>query len=233
MGSCGWYRTEARPRAGDLLQFGKINKPTANARMTFGPSSVFNKKGTTKRESASLPRASNALSPLSQGSDAAAEPPALTASAMNSCAPSRKASVDLGPGGAPHVSGQRSKFNLLPCSKPAEDSLRPASPNAVAFPPAKDKEAEELEEVGMSEAEAKKKIDKDIKEFFAVRNIDEAEDYFVKLPSQHYHLLVDKLVTRAIKSKQSDAQLVSDLFERAHSRRCSSRWTSLTQCTSS
>jgi translation initiation factor 4G len=211
---------EARPqpRAGDLAMFGKTNKPRANAPMTFGASSVFNKKDMTKRESASLSRASNAFSLLSQGSDAAANPPAPTASAMNSRAPSRKASVDLGPGGAPEILGQRRKVNLLPRSKPAEDGSRPASPDAVAFPSTEDKETEEPEEAGMSETEAKKKIDEDIKEFFAVRNIDEAEDYFVKLPSQHRHLLVDKLVTRAIESKQSDAQLVSDLFERAHSK---------------
>jgi hypothetical protein len=53
--------------------FGKINKPRANATMTFGASSVFNKKDMTKRESDSLSRASNAFSLLSQGSDPAAE----------------------------------------------------------------------------------------------------------------------------------------------------------------
>ncbi|KAJ3722500.1 hypothetical protein C8R42DRAFT_579719, partial [Lentinula raphanica] len=43
----------------------------------------------------------------------------------------------------------------------------------------------------------------------------EAELYFEKLPSKYHHSLVNKLVKRAIESKEADAILVSDLFRRA------------------
>ena len=65
----------------------------------------------------------------------------------------------------------------------------------------------------MTEAEATTRI-KDSKEFFRVRELDEAEVYFTKLPSEHWH----KLVSTAIESKAADAQLVADLFTRAVSR---------------
>jgi translation initiation factor 4G len=175
------------PRAGDLSQFGKIYKPTANASMTFGLSSVFNKKDTSKYESASLSRASNAFSLLSQGSRVVAH----IEFTVSSCG---QASVDLGPGGAPQVSSQRPEIHLLPPCKPVEDDSHSSSLYAV-------KTAEEPKTASMSEAQANKNIDEDIKEFFAVRDIDEAEDYFAKLPNQHHRLLVDKLVTRAIESK--------------------------------
>lgn len=206
------------PRAGDLSNFGKINKPATGSPMTFGPSSVFNKKGSeggSKRDSASLSRASsiNAFSLLSQNPEIAAEV-ANPSSGKSSRAPSRKPSVDLGPGGAPEIAPARRKLNLLPRSKPVEDGSRPGSPEGIAFPTSEDKPTAASEDT-MSDAEAKKKIDEDIKEFFAIRNIDEGEEYFDKLPAAHKHTLVDKLVTRAIESKESDAQLVADLFARA------------------
>ncbi|KAF8918199.1 armadillo-type protein [Mucidula mucida] len=70
----------------------------------------------------------------------------------------------------------------------------------------------------MAATAAKKKIEEDLKEFFAFRNLDEAEDYFSSLPASYHHLLVDKLVSFAIKSKEADAQLVGDLFARASSK---------------
>ncbi|KAJ3993862.1 hypothetical protein F5050DRAFT_617783, partial [Lentinula boryana] len=41
--------------------------------------------------------------------------------------------------------------------------------------------------------------------------------YFDKLPSHHHHSLVDKLITHAIESKEADARLVGDLFQRVTS----------------
>jgi translation initiation factor 4G len=211
----GGTPSRAPPKAGDLSQFGKINKPSAGAPMTFGPSSVFNKKDTSKRESASLSRASsvNAFSLLSQNPEIAAEV-AAPSSGKSSRAPSRKPSVDLGPGGAPEIASTRRKLNLLPRSKPVgDDASRPASPEGVAFPSTEG--GDEETKGGLSEADANKKIDEDIKEFFAIRNVDEGEDYFDKLPAEFRHKLVDKIVTRAIESKEADAQLAADLFARA------------------
>ncbi|KAF9254229.1 hypothetical protein L218DRAFT_802814, partial [Marasmius fiardii PR-910] len=61
-------------------------------------------------------------------------------------------------------------------------------------------------------------IEEDSKEFFGVRNIDEAEDYLQKLPGHFHHLLVEKLVSFALESKDADAQLVSDLLERVNAK---------------
>jgi translation initiation factor 4G len=67
----------------------------------------------------------------------------------------------------------------------------------------------------MTEDEATRKIVEDSKEFFSVRNLDEAEVYFTKLPPVHHFRLVDKLANSAVESKESDAQLVSEFFSRA------------------
>ncbi|PBK74048.1 hypothetical protein ARMSODRAFT_1081035 [Armillaria solidipes] len=61
---------------------------------------------------------------------------------------------------------------------------------------------------------AKKKIERNIKKFSAVRNLDEAEVYFTQLPAKHHPLLVDKFISFAVKS-EADAQLVAQLFSRA------------------
>ncbi|KAK0494844.1 armadillo-type protein [Armillaria luteobubalina] len=61
---------------------------------------------------------------------------------------------------------------------------------------------------------ASKKIEKNIKKFSTVRNLDEAEVYFTQLPVKYHPLLVDKLVSFAVKS-EADAQLVAKLFFRA------------------
>jgi len=71
----------------------------------------------------------------------------------------------------------------------------------------------------MSETDAKKKINEDLKEFFAVRNLDEAEVYFTGLPAQFHFTLIDKLVTKAVESKEVDAKLVCDFFSRAVSKK--------------
>ena len=67
----------------------------------------------------------------------------------------------------------------------------------------------------MSEAEANKKIAKDIKELFSVRDVDESEHYFTKLPPEHHHRLVGEMASRAIESKETDGRLVADAFARA------------------
>jgi translation initiation factor 4G len=65
----------------------------------------------------------------------------------------------------------------------------------------------------MSEEAAMTKIAEDVKEFFAVRSLSEAEVYFTNIPAAHHHHLVDRLVSRAIESKEADAKLVADFFE--------------------
>ncbi|KAG1802922.1 uncharacterized protein HD556DRAFT_1437982 [Suillus plorans] len=59
------------------------------------------------------------------------------------------------------------------------------------------------------------KIDENAKEFFAVRNLQKADEYFPNIPEEHRFRLVDKLVASALEGKEVDARLVSDLFAQA------------------
>jgi len=131
-----------KPKAGDLSNFGKINKVQP---MTFGPSSVFagKKEGVTatRRESTTLSRtnsSSNMFSMLSGGEDSA------SAAAAKARPGSRRTSVDLGQPGVSEPPVQRRKLQLLPRSRPVEESE--GVPEAALV---------------MSEEEANKKISED------------------------------------------------------------------------
>jgi len=187
------------PKAGDLSQFGKISKA---APMVMGPSSVFIKKDNKRDSLSRTSSSSNMFSMLSQNPELAVD-----AIAKSSRPPSRKPSVDLGQGGAPEPP-QRKKLQLLPRSKPTSTEETP--------PPASEDEPEVP--VQMTETDAKKKIDEDVKEFFAVRNMEEADVYFTNLADEHRFHLVDRLVGSALESKEADAVLVSEFFAQAASK---------------
>lgn len=202
------------PKAGDLSNFGKISKA---APMTFGPSSVFAGKKESKRDSTiSRQGSANMFSMLGNSEIAAEGPPA----SKGSRPPSRKASIDLGSGGAPEAAPQRRKLNLLPRSVPKADDKSEETPAASTV--ASEDEGSEAAQPQMSDAEVKARIDEDTKEFFSIRDLDEAEVYFTKLPVEHRHKLVDKLVSHALESKEADATLVADLFSRAASKNLAS-----------
>jgi translation initiation factor 4G len=196
------------PKAGDLSNFGKIAKSTPTS---FTPVGVFTgKKDSAKKEPSSLSRtnsSSNMFSMLSQNADVT-----VVEAGASKHAYSRKGSVDI----TQNLSEpqQRKKLVLQPRSKPVEE------PTAAAPPPSSDGSSdEEPPELppppSLSEAEVVKKIVEDIKEFFGVRNLAEAEEYFSNLPIEHRFRLVDKLVATAIESKETDAQLVADFFAQA------------------
>ncbi|EPT00387.1 hypothetical protein FOMPIDRAFT_1146531 [Fomitopsis schrenkii] len=213
VGPDGWAVAGNAPsrvpsKAGDLSNFGKISKTNS---MTFGPTGVFAKEKANKRESASLSRgSSNMFSKLMENPELAAE----AAIATSSRPPSRKPSVDLGSAGASEPP-QRRKLQLLPRSLPKPEETSSSTPAASDAGHSDD---EESGAPTMSEAEAKARVGEDSKEFFSIRDLGEAEVYFTKLPSEHRWLLVDKLVTSAIESKEADAQLVGDFFSQAVSR---------------
>ncbi|KAG6857169.1 hypothetical protein H0H87_008234 [Tephrocybe sp. NHM501043] len=173
------------PKAGDLSNFGKINKNTA---MTFGPSSVFAGKRGEKRESVSRTNSSsNMFSMLSQGSEPAAE--------------------------SKEPEPQRKRLVLAPRSKPADDAAAKSESDAESeAEPASAAAAAAASE--MTEERANEKIAEDCKEFFLLRNLDEAESYFTSLPAVHHHRLVEKFTTRAIEAKESDSQTLAQLFTR-------------------
>ncbi|KAJ6497455.1 armadillo-type protein [Mycena sanguinolenta] len=192
-GADGWTNVASSntPRPPPKANFGKI----ANSKgppMTLGPSSVLaGKNDSSKRES--LSRASlnsNLFSMLSQTPDAAAE--------------------------AKPAPEQRRRPIHRPRTRP------PANKGATteAIPPGPDNfESEEEEAVPrMSNQDADKKIAEDSKEFFAVRNLDEAEVYFSALPAAHHCRLIEKLVGTAVEGKEALAQLVAELLTRVVSK---------------
>ena len=201
-----------QPKAGDLSQFGKINKV---ASMSFAPTSVFNnKKGDPKSRDSPVSRtasSSNMFSML-QSSDAIVDPP----TSKGSRPPSRKPSVDLGVSGPPEPVPQRRKLQLLPRTRPVGEESKTSSPGVseVGSDDEAVEEGDALAPAAMSEGEAKSKIDEDVKEFFGVRLLDEAESYFSSLPPEHRHRLVETLVMKSIEMKEPDVRLVGDLFVR-------------------
>jgi translation initiation factor 4G len=69
----------------------------------------------------------------------------------------------------------------------------------------------------MSEESAVKKIDEDVKEFFAVRNTHE-EAYFTDLLPRFRSKMVEKLVARVVEAKEADAELLAQFFANASSK---------------
>ena len=100
--------------------------------------------------------------------------------------------------------------------------LQPRSVPVEAASPAAESESSNSEEeasIEMTEEIALKKISEDLKEFFAVRNLEEAEVYFSGLPHPYHHFLVNKIVSTAVESKEEDAKLVSQFFDIAASKK--------------
>lgn len=221
VGPDGWAvagGSQPRPptKAGDLSNFGKISK-TASSSMTFGPSSVFTTKKEGKRES--VPRTGNMFSMLSQNAELAGE---YQASSKSSRPPSRKPSVDLGSGGAPEVQvapAVRRKLVLQPRTIPKADEKDETPAGSVAGSEDEGADgASQADAAPMSEAQAIKQIGEDVKELMGVRNVDESEEYFAKLPPEHRHLLVEKLVMHALEAKEDIVELVAKVFSRAVSK---------------
>ncbi|KAL1695924.1 armadillo-type protein [Schizophyllum commune] len=189
-------------KADDLSKFGNISRATP---MTFGPGSVFAGKNANKRDSISRQAStSNMFHALqSEGAEPVTAP-------KSSRPPSRKPSVDLSAAAGGKAPPQRRKLILRPRTRPLEENKPDASESedegstAAAVAPS-----------NMSEEVAKKKVEEDVKEFFAIRNMEEAEHYFTTLPANHHHLLIDKLVTQAMDRKEADVKLVGDLFTHA------------------
>jgi translation initiation factor 4G len=181
-------------------------KPNKSASVVRGLSSVkAGKKGAAKRDSILTRVNSSSNTGTMPGQDA--KPMSETGSKPGQSS-SRKTNVDPGSGGT--TEPQRRKSQLL-WLKPVEEEDKTSSGSADNS----EDEADDDPPSVMSEAEADKRIVEDIKEFFSVRNIDESEDYFTRLPPEHHHRLVNKMVSNAIESKEADGKLVADAFTRA------------------
>ncbi|KAG1824450.1 uncharacterized protein BJ212DRAFT_1261230 [Suillus subaureus] len=169
----------------------------------MGPSGVFAAgKKDSKRETLSRTDSSSSIfHMLSQTPELAAE-----ASTKLNRSSRLKPGVDFGHAGVPEPAVQRRKLQLLP------RSVLAAEENATTL----SEEEPENAPTTISKATVKK-IDEDVKEFFAVRNLQEADDYFLNLSDKHRFRLVDKLVASALESKETDARLVGDFFAQAMS----------------
>lgn len=171
--------------------------------MTFRPSGVFAGKEAKKETLSRTNSSSNMFSMLSQQSEAAAD--SATGPKGSYPVPSYcfrlPSSVVL--------AVERRRIVLQPRTKPQETE---------AALPAQTPATDATEAPELTDEQAKKKIDEDVKEFFAVRSLDEADDYFTRLPAAHHHTLIDKVASRAIEANQADAQLVTDLLSRALSK---------------
>ncbi|PBK86879.1 hypothetical protein ARMGADRAFT_1016935 [Armillaria gallica] len=169
-------------KAGDLFKFGQISNK--GSPLIFGPQSSIH-AGNNKQESVQRTKSfsQNMFSMLNNEST---------------------------PEATPKVILPRKRFVHVPWWKPVEGQEK--GPTIAESEGSSDKEVTaEPEPVEMSDKDAKKKIEEDIKEFSAVG----AEVYFTQLPAKHHPLLVDKLVSFAVELTEADAQLVSDLFSRA------------------
>ncbi|KZP09261.1 hypothetical protein FIBSPDRAFT_938560 [Athelia psychrophila] len=201
------------PKAGDLSNFGKINKAVP---MTFGPTSVFAKgkegaKGPRTEPISRSSSSSNMFSMLSQNSEIAAD--ASGPKPTTSRPASRKTSIDLGTAGVPEAPLQRRKLQLLPRSKMTQDS---GDGTAASAPVS---ENDEVEESGTAADSMPEVLEGVLRHAELGQGRELLPEAHARAPfPPRRHCLVDKLVNTAIESKAVDAQLVSDFFARAHSK---------------
>jgi translation initiation factor 4G len=226
VGADGWTTPVTRPpptKAGDLSKFGKIERSTG---LQFGPSSVFSKRG-DKRESASVTRVSSSSNMFAMLNSSEATPDAASVGSRTAAStrpPSRKASIDMGSGAASPIDGpQRRRLVLQPRSIPlgGEGSVREGPPSTTAT--SDYGEEESTSNIGvaapsMTLEQVKQKIAEDIKEFLMLKDLDEGEGYFESLAPDFRNELIEALFHKAIDAKESEAQLVIELFRCAASK---------------
>lgn len=188
--------------AGDLTKFGKIDKTGTT---TLGPASVFSRKDVKGREnSISRPTStSNMFAMLN--SEVIGEPPV---SGKSSRPPSRKPSADFTQSGLPEPASQRKKLALLPRSLPRanEDSREEAGQSEEA--------SGDEGESSISPEQAKVKIGEDLKEFWALKNFDEADSYISSSEPWYRSQFIDQLIASTLERKDSDAYIASELLTR-------------------
>ncbi|KAG5635953.1 hypothetical protein H0H81_009578 [Sphagnurus paluster] len=164
-----------------------FGKINKSSTVAFGPSSAFAGKKNHNRDS---------LSPINLKSSMPDMP-------KQGAEPATDVRV------APRPRPQWKRIVLLPRSKPIgheASATKSESDNYVD-----DEEAA----TDMTEEQANKKIAENLKNFLAVRNLDEAEVYFTGLPVVHHFRLVNKFTSCAVGAKEADYRLLADFFARA------------------
>jgi translation initiation factor 4G len=164
------------PKAGDPLDFGKINKHTS---VVVDPSSVWaDKEDTTKRDSTPTRVNSSPKMYMMYGRDV--KPMPETGSKLSQPS-SRRTSVGFASDGI--TEPQRKKSQLFSRLKSVEEENKAKGSSTDHS----EDEADDDPPPAMPEAEARRKIAGDTMEFFLVRDIDESEVYFTRIPPEHHH----------------------------------------------
>ncbi|KAG1760090.1 armadillo-type protein [Suillus occidentalis] len=168
----------------DLSQFGKITKGSPMA-MVMGPSGVCWAGKNSNWETLSRTNSrSDLFHMLSQN-------PEVAVKAKSSRSSSQKPSIYRGHDGVSEHAVQHRKLQLL---------LRSALAAEENSTTSSEEEPESAPTV-MSKADVKKEIDRYVREFFAVRNLEEAEVYFTNLPNELCFRLVDNRAREAYMSR--------------------------------
>jgi translation initiation factor 4G len=201
-------------KTGDISMFGKISKGSLPA--TFAPGGVLKRE--KAKESGSLSRTASSTNMFSMlNADVAAAEPSLS---RGSQTPSRKPSADFSQG-LPEPS-TRKRLQLLPRSVPKRDGDSPVTDSPAKGNSDSEREEGEISEDDgsglMSKEDAERKAKEDVKELFAIRDLDESEEYFKALPAEHHAILVDLVVTKGLELKEDDAKFVASVFARADER---------------
>ncbi|CAE6458874.1 unnamed protein product [Rhizoctonia solani] len=199
------YGTRSPTRANDLFQFGKIQKPT---HIQFGPSNVFNKKGSKRDSNTGRGGGVDIFSALSMGNAAGALLPAEHATN------SRKLIVNVGPSRPPAVVGEgkkKKKLTLL-----ARTKLKEMEANISEGE--EDLKKKKAAPTAMTEKEIENKVKEDVKEYLGAQDIKEAIMTLETLPSEHRHLFVDKLVNASMDGGDKVVVLTEKVFSAARSR---------------
>lgn len=192
-------------KAGNLSAFGKgIDRSGSHRPLSVGPQSVFARKN--------------------QKSDDGSNPPSRTASSQNifSLLSGAGDGSDAAQNEDSAASSGRPKLNLAKRTKPlpGSEGYEKDNEDAVkATTGAEDEDEDDQgrdEEMEISEEEAKRKIDNDVKEFLEVRDISEGEMALQGLPSSRRSQFVNKIVEVVLNRKEDEVKLVGKLFENAY-----------------
>ncbi|WVR06939.1 hypothetical protein IAU60_003975 [Kwoniella sp. DSM 27419] len=203
-----WQSVTANPRAGlgRPADFSNIGRNMSSAGMpsapTFGPSSVFAKKGKAGSAGAVTP-------PLSRQPSSANMFSALN-DATEGAPAERRTSADAG-----EPAPQRKRLQLAPRTKPLPGDGE-EDKEGEEGEEEDEEEAEESAEKSMTEGAAKEKITRDMKELWGEkdqggsRDADDIAEYFKALPEEFRTLLAERLVEDVFRiAKLSDAQVVA------------------------
>lgn len=180
-------------KAGNLSGFGKGLDRTGSGRpLSVGPQSVFAKKN--------------------QKSDDGSNPPSRTASSQNifSLLSSTNEASGETVGQTEDATSSRPKLNLAKRTKPL-----PSQDGAGDDKKEDEEEGDKDVEEDLTDAQAVKKIDNDIKEFMEVKDIDEGLDALEALPPKRRAEFIAKIVDAAFNKTDKDVDLVGNLFEAA------------------